>query len=66
MKVSELTSILEQYDPDSDVLISGKPSGYLDFKIERHENTSIEKDGLPIVAIEPTEEIGMIFVTIDE
>jgi hypothetical protein len=66
MKISELIRIIEQYDPSSDILIAGKPNGYRNFKIEKHANTSTEKGGLPIVAIEATEDIGLSHVIIEE
>jgi hypothetical protein len=66
MKLSDLMDALSEYDASSDVLIAGKPSGYLNFKIEKHDDTSIEKGGLPIIALEATEEIGPIFVTVKE
>jgi hypothetical protein len=66
MKVSELISTLEQHDPSSDVVISGVPSGYLDFKTEIQDGTSLEHGGLPVIALKATKEIPMIFVTIEE
>jgi hypothetical protein len=66
MKASELVLFLEDYDPSSDVLLAGVPGGYLDFKIEIRDGTSVEKGGLPIIAIKATRQIQMLHIIAEE
>jgi hypothetical protein len=66
MKLSDLVDNLSQYDGASDVVIAGAPGGYLDFKIEVRDGVSLDKEGLPIIAIKATKQIEKIHVTVEE
>jgi hypothetical protein len=69
MKVSELIEALEQFDDDADVVISMKTPGlgYYEFKVVEHEDSSFERGGMNIVALEVGKADGRdTFVTLED
>jgi hypothetical protein len=67
MKVSELIDILDHYDPDDDVVISAQPTQtYFHFVVTQHSSQSLTEGKGYVVALEPTEQVGVIIVTLED